>query len=40
LSRNVTSKLWAEHIPLCGNRFLHFSYMHASQAYLEALYRI
>lgn len=27
-------------IPLCGNHFKDFSYMHASQANLGALYRI
>jgi len=32
-ARNLT-------IPSCGNDFLHFSYMQASQANLEALYRI
>ena len=29
-----------EDVPLCGNRFLHFSYMQASQVNLKALYRI
>ena len=28
-----------EPIPLCGKDFLHFSYMQASQANIEALYR-